>query len=100
MALNTLATNATLSALVNNPSATAAHQADIASLRALILNDYTGLHVVSAWEQGPDGGLLYIPRRGVLKMFAGDWIAVDGTGWPILLSSTAAASAAAWTHVP
>jgi hypothetical protein len=39
-------------------------------------------------------GLLYIPNRGVLKCFPGDYVAVGSTsGWPILLSANAASSA-------
>lgn len=29
---------------------------------------------------------LYVPNRGVLKVLPGDFVAVDNTGWPILLS--------------
>lgn len=39
-------------------------------------------------------GQLYIPNRGWLKCLPGDVIAVDpNTGWPILISAKAAASA-------
>jgi hypothetical protein len=30
-------------------------------------------------------GLLYVPNRGVLRCLPGDWVAVDGNGWPILV---------------
>ena len=30
-------------------------------------------------------GLLIVPNRGVLKVKAGDWVAVDPNGWPILI---------------
>jgi hypothetical protein len=30
-------------------------------------------------------GLLVIPNRGVLEVKAGDWVAVDPNGWPILI---------------
>jgi hypothetical protein len=43
------------------------------------------------------GGLLLVPERGMLRLFAGDIVGVDVTGWPILLSSRAAASAS-WVH--
>jgi hypothetical protein len=42
-------------------------------------------------------GTLIIPERGILKLFPGDYIAIDATGWPILLSPRAAASAS-WVH--
>lgn len=28
---------------------------------------------------------LYVPNRGFLKIFDGDWVAVDPNGWPILI---------------
>jgi hypothetical protein len=33
-----------------------------------------------------DGAQLFIPQRGVLKVLPGDIVAVDNTGWPILVS--------------
>jgi hypothetical protein len=42
-------------------------------------------------------GLLYVPNRGVLRCFEGDFVAIDSTGWPILLSAAAAASGS-WVH--
>lgn len=42
-------------------------------------------------------GLLTIPDRGVLRLFPGDYVGVDASGWPILLSARAAASAS-WVH--
>ncbi len=33
-----------------------------------------------------DGAQLFIPQRGVLKVLPGDVVAVDNTGWPILVS--------------
>ncbi len=42
-------------------------------------------------------GLLFIPNRGVLRVQEGDFVGVDGTGWPILVSAVAAASGS-WVH--
>ena len=42
-------------------------------------------------------GQLFIPHRGVLNILPGDLIAYDVTGWPILVSAAAAASAS-WAH--
>jgi hypothetical protein len=42
-------------------------------------------------------GTLIIPERGMLRLFPGDYIAIDATGWPILISARAAASAS-WVH--
>lgn len=45
-----------------------------------------------------NNGLLYVPNRGVLKILRGDYVAYDpATGWPILVSSQAAAGAS-WVH--
>lgn len=44
-------------------------------------------------------GQLYIPNRGVLKVFPGDWIGVDGNGWPILVSGRSVQSNTTyWAH--
>lgn len=46
-------------------------------------------------------GQLYIPNRGYLKLFPGDWIAVDASGWPILVSGMAIQNnnpGTSWTH--
>jgi hypothetical protein len=43
-------------------------------------------------------GLLTIPKRGVLKILPGDIVAIDNTGWPILVSGAAIGYAgSAWT---
>ena len=42
-------------------------------------------------------GILAIPERGIVKLFPGDYVAIDATGWPIILSARAAASAS-WVH--
>ena len=57
-------------------------------------------------SQGPmpgafmNNGRLFIPNRGVLQLLPGDWVAVDNTGWPVLLSKLAAGTGAAgnWRH--
>jgi hypothetical protein len=71
--------------------------ADVASIANNILNpDINGSPIYpGAFSLS---GLLYIPNRGVLKVFRGDYVAYDpATGWPILLSSQAAAGAS-WVH--
>lgn len=72
---------------------------DAGTLRAAILDDQINTHPVfpGAYEKR---GMLFVPNRGHLKVFAGDIIAVDPTtGWPILISKLAAAGAS-WVHVP
>ncbi len=45
-------------------------------------------------------GQLYIPRRGVLQVLPGDVVAVDNTGWPILISAASIAAAGSrWSLV-
>ena len=34
-------------------------------------------------------GQLFVPNRGVLNVLPGDVVAVDNTGWPILVSANA-----------
>lgn len=36
-----------------------------------------------------NGSQLYVPNRGVLKVLPGDIVAIDNTGWPILVSGAA-----------
>lgn len=96
MALRTMGTSSTtaLSALlynqVNSP-------ADVAALNALIKDDLNPL------SKSPgtflNGGLLMIPRRQLIPVFPGDFIAVDTqTGWPIVISAAAAAANPSWVH--
>lgn len=72
--------------------------ADLATIQEAILNDKVNGNPIY-----PGGlvreGLLYVPNRGVLKVLPGDWIGVDATGWPILVSANAIASGStSWTH--
>ena len=104
MALKTLGTNATttLHALVAGVDLT---PADIAQVRANIKDDYLnslstpGAPVI--WPGGfeMNAGELYVPRRGVLKVLPGDYVAYDAFGWPILVSSFSIAyGSTSWTH--
>jgi hypothetical protein len=44
-------------------------------------------------------GLLYVPNRGVLKVLPGDYVGVDASGWPILVSAEAIAyTGTSWSH--
>jgi hypothetical protein len=41
---------------------------------------------------------LFVPRRGVLRVLPGDFVAIDATGWPILVSGNAVGYAGSdWT---
>ena len=73
--------------------------ADVATLQLAILDDSVPIATPTifpgAFIQGQ--GQLFIPNRGVLKILPGDFVAVDGSGWPILLSARAAADDD-WVH--
>lgn len=62
--------------------------ADIATMSQAILDDLINSHP-NLPEAFSANGKLYIPNRGVLKMLPGDWVGVDPSGWPILLSKHA-----------
>lgn len=95
MATITLGTAATttLTALAFSK---AAAEADVATIAQAIKND-----LVNGGPIYPDAftksGYLFVPNRGILLMRVGDVIGVDATGWPVLLSPAAAASAS-WVH--
>lgn len=100
MATKTLGTNATTSL---NPAIkflpgynSGMSAADIASIANSILNDQINTNpiVPGAFSSA---GQLFIPNRGVLTVLPGDWVGVDSTGWPILVSKNAIANGP-WTH--
>ena len=97
MATSTFGTNAnnSLTALINSGSMS---PADLATIQQAIKDDLNVAHPIypgaySSIDQ------LFIPNRGVLRVQPGDWVAVDSTGWPILVSANAIANGP-WTHVP
>lgn len=102
MALKTLGTNATttLNAFVQNSSTMTV--ADLASLRNSIKNDLINGNPIwpNAYDRGfQNDGVLYVPNRGLLLVLPGDYVGVDATGWPILVSKNAIASGStSWTH--
>lgn len=74
--------------------------ADIATIQQLIKDDQNPAQPINmpmgGWSRQ---GQLYVPNRGWLKVFPGDFIAVDTqTGWPILVSNRAASANPAWVH--
>lgn len=97
MATATLGTNAT-SSLTALGFTKAAADADIATLQQAIKDDLNVSHPVypGAYSKA---GLLFIPNRGVLKVLPGDYVGVDASGWPILVSAYAIAfGSTSWTH--
>lgn len=97
MATLTLGTNATTSLVAVNFSY-ALSAADIASIAQLIRDDVNVTHPVIPTSFVRDGLLLMPGGRGVLKVFPGDYVAVDvASGQPIVLTARAIA-AGPWTH--
>lgn len=97
MALKTFGTNAnnSLSAVQFNPSSGVMTDSDLAAFNALVQPNYGGLHPNSGKMTTyiSRDGQLYIPLRGWIKAFPGDWLCVDSTtGFPFLLSQNAVAS--------
>jgi hypothetical protein len=98
MATKTLGTNDTssltaISFLRGIGSMTPADQATIAQA---IKDDANPAHPIVPGSFSSDG-VLYVPRRGFLRVFTGDYVGVDSSGWPILVSANSIANAA-WTH--
>jgi hypothetical protein len=103
MATATLGTAATTT-LIAVPFTYGLVAADFATMAAAVKRDSHNTNVQGVTGPQPPIGLaisragqLVIPERGILKLFSGDYIAIDATGWPILLSARAAASAS-WVH--
>lgn len=94
MATKTLGTNATstLTAVQWFPGMT---PADLATINALIRPDITGHPTGNSYFEA--AGFLNVPGgRGRLKLQPGDWIGVDGAGWPVVVSNNIIATS--WTH--
>ena len=76
-------------------------QSDVRAINTAILDDVNARHPQA--QVGGFGGFvregqLYVPNRGVLVIRTGDYVLYDpATGFPILLSSRAAAGAN-WVH--
>lgn len=99
MATRTFGSNAnnSLTALVMN---TQALPADFATIAQGIKDDKVaaaGAHPIWPGAFGSNG-ILYVPNRGELQVFAGDVVAIDNNGWPILVSANSIAyGSTLWT---
>lgn len=96
MAVKTLGTNAnnSITNAVNFQKSLA--DADVATIAQAVKDDVNVTHPI--WPGAfARNGLLYVPNRGVLRIFIGDWVGVDSRGWPILLSADTIANGN-WTH--
>jgi hypothetical protein len=74
--------------------------ADIATVGQLIRDDLNVAHPLMYGMNGScftPTGILVLPNRGYeLRVLPGDVVAVDSSGWPILISANSIA-AGAWT---
>lgn len=103
MTTATLGTNAnnSLTALAFSVSLA---DVDVGTLANLILDDSRQAAVPPAASMIYPGafaktGLLYIPNRGILRLQPGDFVGVDHSGWPILVSADSIADASSsWSH--
>lgn len=98
MATSTLGTNANNSLTALNWNRMSA-VADVATIANGILLPHNPAHPIAPGAF-TKGGILYFPeRRGWLALAPGDYIAIDSTGWPIVVSNESIASGStSWTH--
>lgn len=89
--------NNSLVGLAFNPQAL---PADFATIAQGIKDDRinaAGAHPIFPGAFGSNG-ILYVPNRGILNVFAGDVVAIDNNGWPVLISANSIAYASSlWT---
>lgn len=87
MALLTLGTTdqTSLTAIDWKLNGASLSQDDIYTIAESILNDEAPGNPIFPGAFG-NNNLLFVPNRGVLKVLKGDVVAVDSTGWPILVS--------------
>ena len=98
MALRTFGTNAanSLQAVMFHHDPAILSYADLASFNALVKPDRTGVSVQGTALSRE--GLLYIPGRGNIRVFPGDYVCIDATtGWPFVLAANAVANGP-YTH--
>ena len=95
MATSTLGTTANNS-LTSLIAAGAMLPADIAAITNAIKDDLINGNPIYPGAYSLND-LLYVPNRGILKVLPGDYVGVDSSGWPILVSKNSIAHAA-WTH--
>lgn len=99
MATKTLGTKATtsLTAIQWQPGGLSA--ADLATINELIRTPGNNASVANSCRI--ENGVLYVPGRfdAPIQLVAGDWIAVDALGWPIIIPALAMTPGnSSWTH--
>ena len=98
MATHTLGTNAnnSLVAVKFSYDTTVLLPADLATINANIKNDINPAHPSIPGAFVREGFLVIPNRQACILLLPGDGIAVDSTGWPIVLSARSLA-AGPWT---
>lgn len=96
MALGTLGTAATdtLSAVEYHAVMSVS---DLAELNALARDQGTGASTIYPIPM-VQAGMLYVPDRGTLKLFEGDWIGIDPVTGMMIVINAASAAGASWVH--
>lgn len=97
MALKTMGTTANnvLDAVDFQKSLSAA---DVASIANAIKDDLNPAHPIYPGAFALQG-FLFVPNRGILKILPGDYVGVDNTGWPILVSANSIGDGSSeWAH--
>jgi|KBSSwiStaDraftv2_1062776.scaffolds.fasta_scaffold3872578_1 hypothetical protein len=103
MATKTLgtATTSSLVAVAWSQDPSVLLPADLATIAQHILDDQTTGHPV-AQVSGVGGlvreGKLFVPNRGSLTIYPGDYIAYDPTTGGVILVTALAAAGASWVH--
>ena len=102
MSTSTLGSNSTtsLTSLVFQTAGGGQLSSDFAAISNLIQDDLQSVQGGTPHRRTyfSKQGILFVPRRGQLKVFPGDYVAVDPTtGWPVLISAQSIA-AGPWTH--
>jgi hypothetical protein len=98
MALRTLGTNATnsLNAIMFNHDPAVLSNSDLAAFNALIKSDRKEDNLLGTALSRD--GVLNVPGRLWLRVYNGDYVAIDAaTGWPFVISAAAIAGGP-YTH--
>lgn len=94
--MGTAATN-TLKAIKWNSSMSVS---DLAALNAIILQQGSRSSVTIFPIPSVNQGGLFIPTRGNLKLYEGDYLAVDPVTGEVYVINSVSAAGASWVHVP
>jgi hypothetical protein len=93
-------TNVILPAIKWNAAGQSIFPADWAALNALVKSSLSGVDSSTIQLGTAIGvGLLFVPGRGQLRLYEGDYIAVDPNTGEVMVIGAATAAAASWHAV-